>query len=405
MNAFFILAGLLLLQSLWSLRGGFQFLRLLRRRLTRPLFDYCPPAAVIIPCKGLGEDLERNAPLFLAQSYPSYQVIFSVATEADAAYRYLIRLTEKQARMTGNARARLVVAGLSDTNGEKVNNLLAGVEAVEPGTQVLAFADIDATPARDWLRALTGALGDSSVIASTGFRWYLPGAGFASRVRAAWDSSIATMMGNHDHNFAWGGSMAIRAEDFKRLRVAEKYWRGTVSDDYAMTRAVRDAGGRIRFEPRCLVASSGGVSFGEFVQWANRQIIITRVYHARYWKLGLASYGLYAATLAWGIALIALPGAPAPRAVAAAILALILALGMSKGALRSRAARELFPEQSDLLAQYGGCYWKLAPVIPWIMLLNFTAAAFTRRIRWQGTVYELRSMTELKVLQREAPDR
>ena len=58
-------------------------------------------------------------------------------------------------------------------------------------------------------------LANPQITVSTGFRWYLPGEGFVSRLRAAWDTSIATMMGDHDHNFAWGGSMAIRAADFR----------------------------------------------------------------------------------------------------------------------------------------------------------------------------------------------
>src|SRR5439155_13015403 len=140
----------------------------------------------------------------------------------------------------------LVAAGYSDGRGEKVNNLLRGVEAVAPQTEVLVFADADARPKADWLRSLVAPLADPGVTVSTGFRWYLPGDTFASRLRAAWDTSIATMLGDHDRsNIAWGGSMAVRAEEFRRLRVAEAYWARTASDDYAVTRAVRDAGGRI----------------------------------------------------------------------------------------------------------------------------------------------------------------
>ena len=103
-----------------------------------------------------------------------------------------------------------------------------------------------------------------------------------------------------DHNFAWGGSMAIRAADFRRLGIAEAYWANTVSDDYALTRAVREAGGKIAFEPRCLVASREESSLREFLRWSTRQIIITRVYAAHLWKLGLATYLFYCGTLRWG---------------------------------------------------------------------------------------------------------
>jgi hypothetical protein len=82
-----------------------------------------------------------------------------------------------------------------------------------------------------------------------------------------------------------------------------------------------------------------------------------------------------------------------------AVLILILALGLAKGRLRSVVARELFPEEITL-ARYGSRYWQLAPVVPWIMMVNFVVAAFARRIRWRGTLYELRSAEEVRVIQR-----
>lgn len=404
MTFFFIMAVFLTLQSLWSLYQGFQFLKLVRRSLRQEPIRYNPSAALIIPCKGRDEHLERNAVKFLGQDYPSCQLIFVVAEESDPAHAYISSLSErhKEAHPDLNVAPQLIVAGYSGSNGEKVNNLLAGLKAVEDRAEVLAFADIDASPRPDWLRNLIGPLHDSAVTLSTGFRWYLPGAGFTSRLRSAWNSSIATMLSERDPNFAWGGSMAMRKVDFQRLGIRERYWQGTVSDDYAIARAVRESGGAIRFEPRCLLASHSAGSFWEFLRWTNRQIIITRVYHARAWWMGLASYGLYAVTFVWGLAMIVLPGAAGPRAAAAAFLAGITVLGMSKGKMRTMAARELFPEQQNALDRYGACYWQLSPLVPWLMLFNLVTAGFVRRIEWSGTVYELRSINELIVIRRGA---
>jgi len=400
MNLFLIPAIFLLIESLWSLRGGFRYLDLVRKSRRAPLGDYCPLAAVIVPCKGDDDDLRRNAARFLSQDYPATQLIFAVASQDDPAYGFLADLVASSQR--GRApKARVVVAGQAESNGEKVNNLLAGVAAVDPEAEVLAFADIDAQPSADWLRALVAPLADPAITVSTGYRWYLPGAGFGSRLRAAWDTAIAMVYGDHGHNFAWGGSMAIRAADFRRLRVAERYWQQTVSDDYAITRAVRESGGTIRFEPRCLLASRGETSFGNFLRWSNRQIIITRVYASHYWRKGLAFYSLYALTFFSGLSLAAWPGVPASHRIAAvALLAAILGAGAAKGAVRTRVTREIFPGERELLQRYGSCYWKLAPLLPWVMLWNFVAAGFKRRIEWAGAVYELRSPHELKILKR-----
>lgn len=408
---FALLGALLLLQSLFSLCDGFRFRGFVRRSFARPLGDYRPPAAVIIPCKGLTPDFELNVASFLAQDYPGYQLIFAVASDADAAYTHLsprLRALESASAApavtsVGPRHAGVVVAGLSDERGEKVNNMLRALAEVDAGTEVLAFADIDARPSPHWLRSLIAPLADPSATVSTGFRWYLPGHSFASQARAAWDASIVTMLGERSQRLVWGGSMAMRAADFERLRIAGRYWAHTVSDDYAVARAVRDSGGRIHFEPRCLVKSREESSFGDFLRWSNRQIILTRVYAARLWGLGLASYALYGATFLLGLIALALPITTATEraAVAVTLLAIVL-LGAAKGALRTRVAREIFPDESATLNRYGARYWQLAPLVPWIMLLNFGVAGFTRRIDWAGTHYELRSADEVRVRRRSS---
>jgi cellulose synthase/poly-beta-1,6-N-acetylglucosamine synthase-like glycosyltransferase len=402
LKAFLVLGALLALQSIVALRDGYRFLRFVRKARREPPGSYRPFAALIIPCKGIDADFDANLRCFLAQEYPSYQVIFVVASESDPACEYL-RDVLKQPFASGSApKTALIVAGYADNRGEKVNNLLRGLSAVDSAAQVLVFADADARPARDWLRSLVAPLADSKVLVSTGFRWYLPGASFVSQLRAAWDTSIATLLGDHDHNFAWGGSMAIRAADFRRLEVADRYWANTVSDDYALTRAARDARGWIRFEPRCLVASREDSSFGEFLRWSNRQIIITRVYAPHLWRLGLAAHVLYCGTIIFGVAMLSLPGVTLPwRGLIVALLGAILTLGMAKARMRSIVAFELFPEERAVLARFGARYWQLAPLVPWVMLFNFVVAGLTRRIEWRGTHYELRSLHEVRVLRRE----
>jgi ceramide glucosyltransferase len=401
---FLAFAALLALQSIAALRDGFRFLRFVRSSLRRTPGNFAPPAAVIIPVKGVDPGFESNVSQYLKQDYPEYQLTFVVASENDPAHSVLRdSLTQFQQSPTSRARVSLLVAGYSDDRGEKVHNLLAGLATVAPGSEVLVFADADARPARDWLRSLVAPLADAAVTVSTGFRWYLPGQGFVSRLRAAWDTSVATLLGDRRQNFAWGGSMALRAADFKRLRIGERYWSRTVSDDYAVTRAVREARGRIRFEPRCLMASREDSSFPDFIRWANRQIILTRVYAAHLWRLGLAAHVLYCGTIFAGLVLVVASSLPLRHRLAiAGILAAILLLGLAKGGVRTIVARETFPAERVALNRHGSCYWLLAPLVPWAMFFNFLVAGFTRRIEWRGTRYELVSPDEVRVLGRDS---
>jgi len=402
---FFVLGGLLLAQSAWALLDGYRFLGFVRRRRSRPASAYTPLTAVVIPCKGLDRDLDANLERFQTQDFPSYQIVWVVATDTDPGYRQLqARLqTFLDPAAARSPRTTLLVAGIADERGEKVNNLLRGLDAVDPAVEVLVFADIDARPSRDWLRSLVGPLADPRITVSTGFRWYLPGEGFASQLRAAWDTSIATLLGEHNHNFAWGGSMAMRAADFCRLGIAERYWTNTVSDDYAVTRAVREAGGKIEFEPRCLVAAQGESSFADFIRWSNRQIIITRVYAPRLWGWGLAAHAFYALTFIWGSLVLEWPGvAASERWFAVGLLLVILSLGVGKGRIRSVVARELFSKENGYLKRLTSRYWQLTFLVPWVMLWNFLVAGFMRRIEWRGTHYELVTSDHVRVLKRDS---
>ncbi len=402
MTVFLVMGILLLAQSVLALLDGYRFLRYVRRSFRQPLPDYTPPAAIVIPCKGLDADFELNLSSYLHQDYPEYQLVFVVASENDPAYGLLqTRLKRDSEKTSAAAKAAVYVAGYSETRGEKVHNLVRGVAAVHHNVEVMVFADMDARPARSWLRSLVAPLRDPRVTVSTGYRWYLPGTGFGSQLRAAWDTSIATLLGDHNHNFAWGGSTAIRTADFRRWKIAERYWSNTVSDDYALTRAVREAHGKIHFEPRCLVASREETRFREFLRWANRQIIITRVYAPHLWIMGLATHMFYCVTVLFGLTLLVLPRLPAgERFVIGGILLAIILLGEAKGSIRSIVAHEIFPEEADVLARYGSRYWQLAPLVPWVMFTNLLVAGVSRRIEWRETSYELRSRNEVRVLRR-----
>ena len=400
-KVFLLLGAILVVEGIVSLLDGHRFLNYTRRSLRTAPADFHPPAAVMVPVKGIDSGLETTIDRLLGQDYPDYRLLFTMASERDPAHAYLAERLRNYVPSPnpGPRDAQLVIAGTSPERGEKVNNLIAALAAVLPGTRVLVFADADARPKIDWLRSLVAPLGDPAVTVSTGFRWYLPGRSFASRLRAAWDASIATLLGDHHSNFAWGGSMAIRAEDFRRLMIAERSWSATVSDDYGLTQAVRDAGGRIRFEPRCLTASFDESTLVEFLRWSNRQIIITRVYAAHLWRWGLLNYILLCGTLLLGDGVILFSDSLPARLLTAVLEALILLLGLAKARLRTLVACEVFPEEASTLQRHGSCYWQLWPLVPWVMLINFVTAGFTRRIEWRGTRYELISPTKLRVLE------
>ncbi len=138
--------------------------------------------------------------------------------------------------------AKVVIAGPATDTGQKVHNLIVATQQIDPRAEVLVFVDTDARPDSDWLRKLVAPLADEKLGASTGYRWFIPErGGLASRLRGVWNASVASALGaDTTKNFCWGGSTAIRRSTFEELRVVD-HWRGTVSDDFTITRVLKEA--------------------------------------------------------------------------------------------------------------------------------------------------------------------
>ena len=395
---FHFFAALLIIQGVASLLEGLRFRAFIRNSLREAPGPFAPRVSIIAPCKGLDPGLEQNLGALFTQEYPDYEIVFVIASADDPARPVIERLIEDHE----GRRARLVVAGPASGRGEKVNNLLSALDHVRPESEALCFADSDAKAGAGWLRALVAPLEDEEVGAATGYRWYLPRhfsqqagaverASFRAALLSAWNGSIATTLGDHGRNFAWGGSTAILRKTFARIDVSAR-WENAVSDDYALTKAVRDAGLGIRFVPRCLVIARESPSLAALLEFTTRQIIITRVYNPRLWWTGIISHALFCSAFFGGLAFITarmLAGSTAT--LAAVMIGTIYALGSLKGLLRLIAAREALAPAREEIARLWWMLCFLWPLVSLLFLYNFTKSATTRRLTWRGVTYEMRS--------------
>ena len=224
-------------------------------------------------------------------------MIFVTASASDPS----VPLLHSLAASAPDRKVKFVTAGVSEERGEKVNNLIQAIGQAAGESVVYVFTDSDSRVPSHWLRQLVSPLRDEGVGACTGYRWFFPVRGnFASVLRSAWNGSIATLLRDHDHNFAWGGSMAIRRTTFERAQVL-RYWKHSISDDYSLTRALKHAGLKIHYEPRCLIASHGDCSWRELLEWSTRQILITKIYSRRLWQLAFVSQFLFLVGWWWGL--------------------------------------------------------------------------------------------------------
>jgi ceramide glucosyltransferase len=399
---FYFFAAISIWLGLISLRGGVRFVRYLQTELNKDYPEFTPFATVFVPCRGLDDGLRENIDAILAQDYPAFEIIF-ISDRADDPAFTIIEEARRSFPGEPGPTMRFVVSGPAKDSGQKVHNLRVAVAAADSQSEIFVFVDTDARPQPFWLRSLICPLQDPNLGATTGYRWFVPvRGGVASHLRSVWNAAIASALGAQaEKNFCWGGSTAIRRETFQNREVAE-YWRGAVSDDFALTRALREGDLPIKFVPRCLTASFEDCTWGELIEFTTRQLKITRAYATHLWKGVLIGSSIFVLVFFGGTALVvarALLGLS--FATPLVLLLVIFAMGAMKSHLRLRAVAQVIPDPrvhswGTTLAH--SMLWPLASVL---FLYNALAAAVSRRITWRGITYELKSSNETVILSRE----
>lgn len=378
-------------QGILSLWAGWQHLKYVRSQRTPASAQIAPPVAVILPCRGLDHRFQENLRALLEQEYPNFHLICIVESHADPAYREICRGVAQ----IGASNVHIVEAGRAEARGQKVHNLLVGLDYVERQLavthpiEVYVFVDSDAYVSPRWLRSLVAALEEEGVGATTGFRWYRPGGNFWTLLRSVWNGSILTVFGPHRRNFAWGGSTAIRRATADAIRLRDA-WQGVVSDDYTLTEAVKKAGYYIKFVPASLVVHAGTCSFRELIEFTNRQITITKVYAPTVWRLVCLTNLLFTIVFLSAIGFLlgrVVTGGNLTWPILA--LALIYLPGVAKGILRVRAVGLMRPEVADEVHRFRWAYWLLHPLVSLLYVINGLVSAFRREITWRGIRYRL----------------
>jgi cellulose synthase/poly-beta-1,6-N-acetylglucosamine synthase-like glycosyltransferase len=276
--------------------------------------------------------------------------------------------------------------------------LRQAVLCVSDESKILVFVDSDARPNENWLQSLIAPLESEAIGCATGYRWFVQRqGGFSTALRVVWNASIASALGaNIKNNFCWGGSMAMRREIFERLNIRER-WKGTLSDDFAVTRAMKEANLPIRFVPQCLTATVEDCTFKELLEFSTRQMKITRVYAEHLWKASLIGSFLFTAVFWTGIALLFfLTGFHFWLTLI--LTTTIFALGAAKAWLRLKAVKMVLKDYKKELNRQFTSHLTLWTITPLLYFYNCVCALLSRKIVWRGIEYELKSATETAIL-------
>ncbi|OLE55593.1 MAG: hypothetical protein AUG51_02650 [Acidobacteria bacterium 13_1_20CM_3_53_8] len=402
MLAFYFFALVLVVLGISSLKGGLEFLKYVRHEMKKEGSDFTPPASIIAPCRGLDQGLEENLRALWRLDYPAYEILFVTDSANDPALALVEKVRSDFASLR-SINSRVVIAGVTTESGQKVHNLRAAVKEINPESLVLVFVDTDARPHASWLGSLIAPLADETVGAASGYRWFIPvRGGFWSHMRSVWNASIASALGSQrEKNFCWGGATAIRRETFERLNMRER-WRGTLSDDFALTRALQQEHLPIHFVPDCLTASFEDCSFTELLEFTTRQLKITRVYATHLWKAVFAGSAFFVLIFFGGIILVTTRAFQhKPVLIAIILLIVIYLLGIAKSYVRWRAIKLPLAQHAAGLKRGQFAHLFLWPLATFIYLHNAIAAALSQKIVWRGLTYELKSPTETDIMKRQ----
>ena len=169
-------------------------------------------------------------------------------------------------------------------------------------------------------------------------------------------------------------------------------WQGTLSDDFAVTRAMKENDLPIFFVPQALTASLENYSFGKLLEFTTRQMKITRVYAKNLWLASLFGSFIFNLVMLSSIVLIAsfeIRSFSFWFALVTFVSVSIFSIGKSH--LRLKAVKLVLKDyETELNKQIRSqnTLWIFSSAI---FLYNSVCALLSRKIVWRGIRYKLES--------------
>ncbi len=398
---FLLLSVLASFFSAFIIFGGLMTLRFFKAELDKKvaqpgdkLASEWPRVALISPCKDLDPDFEDNMRMLLHQDYPNYEIVFVTLDEQDDSYPVLKRMVAES-----KVPARLLLGGFSKKRCQKLDNIMAAMDALDGSVDIYAFVDSDARVSTDWLRNLVAPLAQEKVGATTSYRWYRPEPGRAiTYALALWTGFQFSNFYLNRYVVTWGGTMAITRKRFEELNI-RKEWDNALSDDCVLNECVRRAGYRVEFVTASMTSLSSEYSLKDILIFAVRQCVIGKHTLKEVWYATvtmLTAIHIAGAVGLWQLYVALQTGAP----IAATTWGMlsIFPAGIVQSALFIRALNMIRDRRPDSDPLGGKVYWAFwspfAYVFVWLTLF---ASAFTDRFVWRQIYYRMISDVETEV--------
>ena len=198
--------------------------------------------------------------------------------------------------------------------------------------------------------------------------------------------------------------MAIHRSTFEKINLREK-WRGTLSDDFAVTRALNEADLAVYFVPQALTASVENCTRRECLEFTTRQMKITCTYAPHLWKMSFIGAALFNLVWLWGVFnLIFYSSDSFAFRFSLAALALVSVFSIGKSWLRLNAVKLVLKDYAHELKKQFWTQNTLWIFSPALFFYNCLSALLSRRIVWRGIKYELVSPVKTIITKENTTD-
>jgi len=337
------------------------------------------------------------------KDHPDLEFLFSVESRDDPAYSFVENTLAEVRKRQPDLEARLIVAGISFERAQNITNQLAAIDGVRSNIVHLVFLDSDARPDRKYVRYLVNPLRDSRVGATTGYRWYHPARpSFSGMLCSVWNAGALPTVVHPSMNFVWGGAMAISLETFVRAEV-RRAWGHVVSNDLALTQAVKRQGLEVRYIPECISITYESPSLADTLEFTSRQMLMMRVYHPCVWWVNSIVHLVFVGLISWGFVSLMLLISTGSEVYLSGVGGLALLPFFFAAAYRMlEACHPWMPEISRSIYERRWYYVLLAPVASFLSTHNSIRNLLTRKILWRGIQYELISPEQIIVTRPDA---
>lgn len=376
--------------------SGLLTITFFRKQLDNPYPDpvVFPKVGLIVPCKDLDPDFEENMRMLPLQDYPNYEIFFVTVDEHDPSYPIL-----KQVASESKVPARVLFGGFTKQRCQKLDNIIAAIEAMDDSIEVFAWVDSDARVHTDWLRSLVAPLREKHIGATTSYRWYVPIPGrLMSYLLCLWTGLQFSNFYNNRYVSVWGGSMAMRRDTYHKLDI-RKHWEYALADDCVLNERVKEAGLRVEFVANAMTSLSSDYPLKTIGVFATRQCVIGKFTLREVWVSSTIALTFIHAVMLWALYQIGtgLAAGTPIHWTSWAMFAFWLG-GLIQSLCFIRVIRligDRRPLEEPLKGKYRwALFVPLAYLFTWSTLV---AAGFTNRFVWREIWYEMVSAYETNV--------